>query len=260
MSNLKPITFYLKQQKKMKTSNILITAALLILLGGLFYHDSQLGKLYRSGDYKNPLLGFVHLKYKDFDAVELTSSQIVNVKFIQGPFRVMADTNALSYIQIVQNDRSLQISAKAKTRNPYNRNTYVMVISCPKLKKLSTNTLYWINGKQETDTVTQQNWDNRKVLVQGFQQDSLHITQDYASSVILENNRLNLLSATIGQSPKSGSLLLVGYGNYIEKTDFTIRQKPQLILKGPGINQLNYQLTDSARLTVSGINQKLLKK
>jgi hypothetical protein len=98
----------------------------------------------------------------------------------------------------------------------------------------------------------------RRVLIEGFKQDSLRITQDYGSTIVLANNVLGQLNAVAGKSPGSGSKIIVLKENQVGDAKFDIRYKSQLLLSDATIQTLSFHLADSAKLVLSGSAQHLL--
>jgi hypothetical protein len=244
----------------MKISNKLILAALLLVLASLISYDYLLKAEYLSGRYKEPYRGFKTLKFKDFDAVDLISSTAANVKFVQGPFSVRIDPNALNYVELKQQGRRLQISASFERNYLFNPNLYILVISCPKLAEVNANATYVSNKKQVTDTVARDDWTMRAILIDGFKQDSLSISQDYGSTVILANDQIRAINAVIGKSMASGSKIIIKKSNQFQNATLDIRSRSKLLLDNAVIHNLNYHLADSAKLVLTGAAQNLLKK
>jgi len=242
----------------MKTSNKLVVAALVVVLVSLVAYDYLLKAAFVSGKYKDPYYSFVSLKNTGFDTVDIVSSTVANVKFIQGPFSVRIDSTALAYVQVKQTGKRLQINAVFENNYLYNHNPYVMVISCPKLLEISTDANYLVNGKQITDSIAKEDW--RKVLIDGFKQDSLTISQDYGSTLILANNHINLIDAVIGKSLGSGSKLIIREGNQFKIAKINVFNNSNLLLNNAAIGNLDYHLADSAKLTVTGAAQNLLNQ
>lgn len=244
----------------MRTSNKLIIATFLLLLLSLFGYDCMLKAAYQSGDYKDPYSDFKSLDYKNFDAVDIVSSTAASVKFVQGPFSIKIDRVALDYVKFKQENRRLQIEANFEDHYMGNPNPYIIVISCPKLTEISTNASYIANKKLVIDTIVKDDWNMRQVLIDGFKQDSLSISQDYGSTVVLANNTIGAVNAVVGKSPGSGSKFIVLKTNQFQKTNFDIRTKSRLLLNDATIHTLNYHLADSARLVITGAAQSLIKK
>jgi len=244
----------------MKTSNKLLIAALLFLLVSLIVYDYKLKDAYDSGSYKNPYRDFIALKFKDFYAVDVVSSTAANVKFVQGPFKVMIDTNALEFVKVNQQGKRLQITARFTHEYQSTRNPYVFIISCPKLVTVNINALYWANGKQVIDTVIREEWNMRQVLIEGFEEDSLFVKQDYASTVILSGNHIKSARVVTGESPGSGSKLIILENNHFGNLNVDILNKSSFFLNDAAIQNLSYHLADSTRMIVNGAAQNHLNK
>jgi hypothetical protein len=245
----------------MKRSNWLVMSALALIVFSLFLHDRLLSAMYLSGGYKNPYLYFVTLQNKNFDKVDLISSNAANVKFIQGPYKIIIDSNARDYVNITQNGRILHISANYdKNDFRYNENPYLIVISCPILKEVNAGASYQAHNKPVTDTIVREDWKMRRVLIDGFKLDSLSIRQNYGSTIELANNHISSLRAEIGIAPKSGSKLMLSKDNHFQSAYFNVLHKSQLVIDEAKIATLNYHLADSAQLVVSGASQQLIQK
>jgi hypothetical protein len=244
----------------MKTSNKLVISALFLILASLFVYDLLLQSSYRSGAYKDPYRNYVTLPFKNFDAVDLNSSTAANVKFVQGPFKVRIDSIALEYVRVKQQNNRLLIDASFKDSYQYNPNPYTLVISCPKLTEVKANATYLAHKKQVTDTIVHESWNMRKVLIDGFKQDSLSINQDYGSTVVLSNNNIRSVKAIIGKSKESGSKIIFLKGNHFQDATLEIGNKSQLIYNDGFIHNLNYHLADSAKVVLTGAALNNLKK
>jgi len=242
----------------MKTSNKLILVAVLITLVCLVGYDLLLKAAYKSGDYKIPYKSFVTLPWKDFDIVEVNSSTAANVQFVQGPFSVRVDDFAQQFITIRQQGNRLQINADLENNHLWNPHPYLLLISCPKLTKVYAGATYYVNKRSFTDSVEKEGWNMRKVLIDGFKQDSLSIEQDYGSTVKLTNNMIRSVHAAIGKSKGSGSHIILEKSNQFDNASFEIGNSSKLELEDCLIHNLDYHLSDSAKLIVSGNAHELL--
>lgn len=242
----------------MKTSNKLILVAVLVILVCLVAYDLLLKAEYKSGDYKIPYKSYVALPWKNFDIVEVNSSTAANVQFVQGPFGVKIDDRALTYTTIRQQGNRLQINAGYENNYLWNPHPYLLLISCPKLTKVYTNATYYVDGRPFTDSVAREQWNMRKVLIDGFKQDSLSVEQDYGSTVILANNSIRSLHAAIGKSKGSSSIIILKENNQFDNASLDIGNRSKLELENCLIHHLAYRLSDSAKLIVSGSAHELL--
>lgn len=244
----------------MKTSNQFLFATIVLTLASLVVYDILLKAAYKSGNYADPYKDFVSLKFKDFDALDLPSSTAANVKVVQGPFSVRMDEGAAEFVQVNQEAKQLIIKAAFDGNYRSVFSEYVLLISCPKLLKISVNASYRANNENVTDTIVREDWNMRKVLVDGFTQDSLHITQDYGSTVVLTNDHIRALSAVVGKSARSGSSLIIKDNNAFINAELDIQNNSRLFLENAKIQNLSYELGDNSKLIISGKAKNLLNK
>lgn len=242
----------------MKTSNKLIGAAVTLLLMSLTWFDFLVKAAYVSGKFNDPYSGFVSLKNTGFDTVDLVSSTAANVKFTQGPFSVRIDSNSIGYVCIKQTGKRLQINAIFAGDYVSTPSPYLLLISCPKLSAVNTDATYSSNGKRVTDTIVREEWRMRQVLIDGFKQDSLHISQDYGSTVVLANNHIGSVSVQAGKSAGSGSKLVILEGNQFQSANIDVFNNSRLLLSNSLITNLNYHLADSAKAIITGKAENLL--
>ena len=242
----------------MKASNKFLFAAIVLTVLSLVVYDILLKAAYKSGNYADPYKDFVTLNFKDFDKLNLPSSTAANVKIIQGSFSVRIDENAKSYVQVNQEGSDLLINASFDGNYQTTSNQYILLISCPKLSELNANASYRANNTNVTDTIVREDWNMRQVLIDGFSQDSLHISQDYGSTIVLENNHIRAISAVIGKSRGSGSYLIIKDNNEFSNAELDIQNDSKLFLDNAKIQYLNYQLGDNAKLIVTGKAKNLL--
>ena len=244
----------------MKTSNKLILAALLLLVISLLSYDYLLKSEFLTGSYKNPYKNFITLKFKNFDTINVNSVSAANVKFEQGPFRVRMSPDASEFTRVSQQHRTLNIDAVFEYSYQNTPDPYILIISCPKIAELKASARYGTNGKIYIDTVVRDLWNMRKVLIDGFKQDSMTISQDYGSRVFLSNSSIGALKAVTGLSPESGPQLNLLNNNHFDKITLDIRNKSSVIINTVPKNKFNYRLDDSARIILNGAAQNIFKK
>jgi hypothetical protein len=244
----------------MKISNKLITAAFLLIFVSLFIYDHLLKAEYISGRYKDPYRDFVTLNNKDFEAVDVISTNAVNVKFIQGPFSVKVNVYAREFASISQQGHRLKIYSHFPHDYVQNGSAYLVIISCPKLAEVNANAIFGAGDKQIIDTVIREDWHMRQNLIEGFKEDSLSIIQNYGSGIILSNNQIRALNVIIGKGKKSRSKITILTNNHIQQADMDILNRSQFLLEGTSIHDLKYQLADSAQIIFKGTAQNIINK
>jgi hypothetical protein len=244
----------------MKTSNKLVVVAIFLLLIALFGYDYLLKQEYLTGSYKIPYKDYVALKFKDFDAADVMSSTATNVKFVQGPYSVKINKDALSYTTVEQKGSRLIIASHFEGEYRNNINDYLLVISMPKLVDVNTSATYKKNkGAQTvTDTIVREDWHMRLVLIEGFNEDSLSVKQNYGSTVVFSNNRIRALNAIIGASDSSGSKLVILKNNRFDQARTNVLNRSNFLLDGNPIQNLKYTLADSAKITFTGSSQNII--
>jgi len=245
---------------KMKTSIKLLLAALLVLGIALFAYDKVVVAEYKTAAYKDAYRYYTDLKFKDFDTINVNSVSAANVKFEQGPFRVRLCPGGSDFTRLSQDGKTLSIDAVFKHAYQNSGYPYLVIISCPKIAELRTNARYGTNGGFYIDTVVRNEWNMRKVWIEGFKQDSMTIREDYASRVFLANNQVGNLNAAIGLSPASGSQLNILNGNRFDDLNLDIGNKSTLLINTVPKTKFKCQLADSARMVVTGASQNILKK
>lgn len=244
----------------MKTSNILLIIALGFIVGILVVFDLTLKQAWLNGSYKDPFKDYVELGYKNFDAIDLDASTSANLILKQGPFSVRIDPTAADVVKLSQRNGTLHISTAFPGAYINPRPGYVLVISCPNIKRLDADARYMAGALAVTDTLASEDFRWRPTFIRGFTQDSLTITGKHASSIILKGNTIKLLNATIGIGDGSRTDLTLLGDNHFNEVKLNILNKSQLKLDGAAIAHLNYSLADSAQVIVKGGSLKPIKE
>ena len=244
----------------MKTSSKLVLAAVILLVVALFAYDNLLKTEYLSGKYKDTYSDYRTLNFKDFDAADLPSSTASNVKFIQGPFSVRIAPDALNYTSVKQTGNRLRVAVNFDGNYYNNRFDYLLIISCPKLTEVNASAVYGKYKGTQTyiDTTVREDWHMRQVLVEGFNEDSISLKQNYASTIVLSGNHIRAVKAVIGTSDSSGSKIIIRKDNQIKQANITVLNRATLMLDGKAIQNLNYRLADSAKIIFTGAAQNII--
>jgi len=243
----------------MKTSIKILVTALAFVMAGLFMYDLDLKAEYLKGDYKKPFGLFVPENFKDFNTIELQSATAINLMVVQGPYKVLTDPTANEFVKISQQGNKLIISAAFKDHYRGINSDYAVFISCPDLAAFISDAHYTVGEWKVTDTLPNI-FDKRSTLITGFNSAQLAITENNGSNVLLRNDRITNLKATVGSSYHSGSMITIGHGNTFTNADLQILNKGILNIDAPAGNNISYHIADSARLSVNGATSKQLLK
>lgn len=243
----------------MKTSNKLLLTALLLVIGFLATYNLALLAEYRTGRYKDPYQQYTALNLQNFNAVTVNAASKISVKIMAGPYQVRVFNDLAEVIKIKQTNSTvfvdLDLPEEARLYGP----TYQVVISCPTLHTLRTDAVYTANGKKIINKNIPEPYLNRHTLVQGFRQANFQLQQDHAGAVNLADNRFDKLTATVGASIGSTNTLTITKGNLLQNAHLDLRHQSKLVLNDVLIPNLNYQLSDSTRVTCSGAALGMLK-
>lgn len=232
---------------------------MIVFVSSLLVYDLGLRSTYLKGEYTQPFNDYTPLNYKGFDVIELHASTAVNIKLVQGPFKVLANPFASDFLKVKQQGTHLIIDAAFGEHYNAINTDYVLYVSCPKLHELQADAYYLKKDVIITDTAAN-SFDWKPTLISGFNADSLRITENHAANIILEHNNINRLNAVVGINDRSRSNLTIGENNQFLKTKLDILNKSHLWIRSGNANNLNYHLADSATLVVKGAAAKQLLK
>jgi len=244
----------------MKTSNKLLFTATILVCISLVFYDLNMQASFLKGDYKNPYKDFISLNFKNFKTIDLRSETVANILVTQGPFSVRISPDGDSFVKVSQNADTLHIAAAFVNDWFETRSPVVLVISCPNLARLITDSRYMAGDRVVIDSAAGEDFKWRTTTVSGFKQDSLYISAQHGCTLMLKNNDIKSLNATIGMGNGCRSNLTILGDNHFAAANLNILNKSQLRLYKANITRLNYKLADSARLIVYGGADSILKK
>ncbi|RNI29039.1 hypothetical protein [Rufibacter latericius] len=244
----------------MKRSTILIVAALVLFLGSLTAFNFVMKAEFETGNYKDPLAGFVSQNYTNFQVVEVNGGSKISVKIEQGPYKVFLHNRVQESVQVKQQGNKLVVDVNQKDEAIWSNGRYVVYISCPELTNLTTSARYTLKGKPQVDLFDDNPYGSKIVSIEGFKQDSLSLQQDHGTAVKLVKTKLNNLHAIVGATQGSGSKLFLGKGNQINSAALDIRNKSFLHMNDVVIPSVAYQFSDSARADFTGAALAYLNK
>jgi len=244
----------------MKTSNKLLFTAIIVVVVSLFFYDLGMRSSFLKGDYKNPYKDYISLNFKDFKTIDLRSETAANIIVTQGPFSVKIGPDGDSFVKVSQTADTLRIAAAFAHHYFGSSSQYVLVISCPNLSQLITDSRYTAGDHLVIDSLAGEDFTWRTTIVSGFKQDSLSILAQHGCTLLLKDNHIKSLNATIGVGEGCRSNLTILGDNHFAAANLNILNKSQLRLYKASITKLNYKLADSARLVLYGGADSVLKK
>lgn len=221
----------------MKTSNKLLLATAIIILGYLVTYDLALRAEYIKGDFRGQFYHMHHVPVNNFNAIEHNAGNIFAIRVQKGPeFAVWLSDGAEKGISISQHDKTIYIDCKDKHyRNVQETD---VVITCPTVNSITVNPMV---------TAEKRYWMQSTKIV-GLNQDSISITAN-KSNIELNKNTLAKLNARIDGHNVD---LTITKDNTIALANLKALGKSQLKLFNPIINKANYTFTDSTEVTLTG--------
>ncbi len=245
----------------MKTSIKLVLLTVLILLGFMTAYNLELKALYFSKSHLDPYRDFTALDFKGFDAIDVVSSGVANVKIIQGPFKVMVYTPHSKFIQVSQNGQRLKVFASYNTKEELVNRYYSdqrVIISCPNLKELNLDNHNLADNESRTGMKGDLR-NSRENRLFGFSIDSLRLSVDEGSYFVMDSNRIGYLDAKVGMATNSSPLFYINETNKINAANLDIQNKTEFHFYSviPG---LKYSLSDSADLHTSGAVSNAMRR
>ncbi|MFC0514923.1 hypothetical protein ACFFGT_11965 [Mucilaginibacter angelicae] len=243
----------------MKTSNKLLIAAITLLLLSTALYDFQLKAQYKKGDFRNRFGDFINLNLSGFKIINLKSSTAINIMLAKGPFKVLADPDAMEFARVEKHGDTLMVEASFRSNFHNARTPYVLYVSCPEISEVIADAHYIAYENHITDTLAAADFSWRPTVITGFTLNSLKLSLNHASNITLENDSIATLNAVTGIENGSASNLILGINNHIGNARLDIRNKSRLWIKEAVNTRLNYQIADSAKLIVNGASQNILK-
>jgi hypothetical protein len=235
----------------MKNSLKFFAAAGLLLLGSLTAYNAALHTEYVRGSYKDPLHNYNSLALRDFNTLAVPSAGAMQMRVEAGPYGVFVSKDAAQYVRITQQGAGLTVALAFPEKEAYLGTGDVVIIRCPRLSALTAGTAYTVAGQSKT-TAKLDHSNSKQLLVQGFAQDSLRLSQDHTAHVVLAGNHLSRLLAVVGGTPGSTAQLDLSSTNRIDTSDLRVEEHGKLMATNLALPARHWHFSDSARVELSG--------
>jgi hypothetical protein len=269
----------------MKTSNILMTTAILIVLSSLVLYDFALKAEYlkQLGESKkaNRFSEYEQEAVKNFSSIEFKAANTFNFAVEYGEKEavwIKKDVKGKITVKQVGSNLIVVLSKDGKPRNYYSQG-YDMVIICPHLNKVNTEAFAFIRSNTNTKMkISAVDYIDLPMAITGFEQDSLLLNIADYTKLTLNKNRFKYVNAFVGATKESeqvkgilgmsgdnnafgeGGALSIGADNNINSLKLTVQGKSSVEILGTNIQNFEHHISDSAKVTFSGISlQKFIK-
>ncbi|MDB5158560.1 MAG: hypothetical protein JWR50_3267 [Mucilaginibacter sp.] len=221
----------------MKTSNKLLVAATLLIVGYLVTYDLSIKAEYYKGDFKSRFYNFTRLPVKDFNAVEDNLGDAVDIIVEQGSeYTVWVNKDVKDDYKVINKKKTLSIDFKAGIHH-----AGVVYVICPQLNKMTVRDRILLRN--------QVNFGGSNTSINGFKQDTMYVYGRGSSLIHMSGNVLNKLNVDIAGN---GIMLNIGNTNKIINGNFDIQGQARFELLGPVVEKPVYNVDDQATITLTG--------
>ncbi|WP_316745663.1 hypothetical protein [Pedobacter gandavensis] len=239
----------------MKTSNMLIIAAIIVSLGMITTYNFSLKAAYEAGDYKNRFNESEFTEMKNVETLNVNAANLITVVIEPGKKEgIWIRKRIKSRVALNQEGQTLTIGLTDEAKKAIRTIGYDdIVLIVNNLSKLKT-VAYWPKGNTQENV----NYFGSEVVLKGLKGDNLEIMMDGSTSVSMDKAVLKTLKAVIGEE-KGAAALNLDQDNQIEFAEFEIPGASKLTLSNPKIVKTQYNVSDKANVTLNGTALQVIK-
>jgi len=236
----------------MKKSTIMITAAVLIILGSLTAFNVKIKKIYLTGAYKSRFNGMHFTPMSGLQNLDIRNANKLGITVEQGDKEgvwIREDIKETYLLDFHQHTLVLDVSKEAKEKG---HNSWGDVLIITKTLNKVTTTPYLMD--QESDAN-----HNGNVELKGYQLTKLDLNIGLGGTVSLYKMQLDTLSAIVGDKKTGNAGLFIASDTKINTANLTVPGRSTLTLADPKITKAVYNLSDSATVSLNGKLVQLIK-
>ncbi len=241
----------------MKTSNKLLAVVAAIILIYLVIYDNGLQAEYLKGEFRSPFYQMEQLSFKDFNSVRNNSADKVGIQIKKGDkFQVWIKSRLKDKMAVTQQGKTLVLQMTKQNGTEIWGYDSGVIIICPQLDSLTTVT----DAESSNRKADYKNaWYNTTTVIVGFNQQKMILNLKKVTGVSLAGNQIDDLEATVGNKTIGKASLNINASNRIKQATIQVPGKSELILSSPAIENFNYTISDSAKITLTGKALQLFK-
>ncbi|MBB2149287.1 hypothetical protein [Pedobacter gandavensis] len=239
----------------MKTSNMLIIAALIVSLGMVTTYNFSLKAAYEAGDYKNRFKESEFREVKNIETLNITDANLIAIIVEPGKKEgIWIRKRVKEHLMLNQVGNTLTVGLTDEARKTSRLTGYEdIVLVTNGLKKLNTVAYWPKDNKRENVNVY-----GGEVSLKGIKSTELDIRMASSTSVTMDKMILNTLNVVVGDE-KGGAAMHLDPDNQIEFAEFAIPGASKLSLNDPKIVKTRYNLSDKATVTLNGTALQVIK-
>ena len=238
--------------KLMKKSTIMITAAVLIILGSLTAFNVKIKQIYLTGSYKSKFKGMDFTPANGLVNIDIQSANRLGILVERGDKEgvwIREDKKETYQVDIHTNTLKLDIAKKAKEEG-FNSWGDVIIVT-KNLNRLTASP--YLMDKENLKDIT------GNVEIKGFTLSDLDLQIGLGISASLYKMQLDKLTAFVGDKKSGNSSLFIGSDTKINTANLNVPGKSMLTLANPTITKAVYNLSDSATVSLNGKLLQLIK-
>lgn len=236
----------------MKKSTIMITAAVLIILGSLTAFNLKIKQIYLTGSYKSRFNGMDFTPMNGLENVDIQYANRLGIRIEQGDKEgvwIREDYKKNYVLAFNQHTLKLDVTKKVKEED---RHFWGDVIIITRTLKSVQTTAFLEKGQNPTFYSGTVDLKNFKVL-------NLDLQVSLGVTVSLYKMQLDTLNAVVGDTKSGNASLFIASDTKINSANLNVPGKSLLTLANPTITKAIYNLSDSATVSVNGKLVQLIK-
>ncbi|WP_158795650.1 hypothetical protein [Pedobacter sp. L105] len=237
----------------MKISTMFIIGICLVTLGSLTAFNYQLKKVYLSGEYKSRFTDMSFTPVKGIENIDIHAANLLGVQIEQGDKEgVWINRRVKNNVVFNVNRDTLIMDLTPDSRAQSERAWKGEVIVITKKLNAVVTSSYFSNKLSES-------YPGVGSSVKGYQSDNFYVQLCQNVNISLNGMQLHTLHAIVGDKVKGGAELILSGDNQIDTAQLDVPGKSSLTLLDPKIVKTNYNLSDSAAVSLSGKMIKMIK-
>ena len=236
----------------MKKSTIMITAAVLVILGSLTAFNIKIKQIYLTGSYKSRFNGMDFTPLNGLENIDIQNANKLGIKIEQGEKEgIWIGKTSKDIHQLDFHDHTLKMgfSEEAKKNGYYSWDEVVIITK--NLKKVKT--MPYISNPEDANNIT------GTLEIKGYQIKNLDLQVGLGGTFFLYKMQMDTLNAIVGDEKNGKAALYISSDTKINTANLNVPGKSTLTLADPKITKAVYNLSDSATVSLNGKMVQLIK-
>lgn len=236
----------------MKTSTMIIIAAVVIVMGCLTAFNYNLKGEYVSGEYKSRFKGMDFTSFKGIEKLDLQDANLLGIRVQQGDEEgVWINKDISDQVRFKVNAGVFTLTVNHGEADAFTIPEGEVIIVTKTLNAVKTSPDVLDNKKRYRGS--------SEVTISGYQLDRLDLEVSKDVRMSLNNMKLNTLHAVVGDKTHGSAELLISSDTKINTAQMDLPGASRLTLLNPTIVKSTYNLCDSATVTLSGKSVHLIR-